>query len=405
MKTVLPRGSSRMVRPRQAAHGRTPTTLALTCTFALSIALLFGNSGCHPATASHSDDGQLSNRERQLVTESREHLHRLTASTEFPIDSVRWNFVESPTIDRVDWPDFETSDVYMINQSVFANLTFPGNCLFEGQVESIQVTRDGQIQNKISLISLDYKIRGEALAREIQRLDQLYHLHSRYNTAQDWLTEETYQDYQSQSHGDYPVVSLLVKRNPGQDGRHYIFVTFSDIRCPMSSLAQEAFNRIDAGDSDWALAALDRGLATELDETDVDGESLLNRAAETGSLPLVKALLDAGAAVDGPNLAVLSPLGRAVVEGHDEVAELLLAHGANIDRRAPGGQTALLEAASTNFHVRPNHETVSWLLSHGAKPDIPDSTGWSAIDYARRHNFKQVVDLLVKAQQHLPSIH
>jgi len=79
------------------------------------------------------------------------------------------------------------------------------------------------------------------------------------------------------------------------------------------------------------------------------------------SLPLVQALLDAGA---DPNDGVTLPLAASA--GDIPVLEALRAHGANVDQAwATDGATALY--AILNWSRTP--EGVMWLLAHGADPN------------------------------------
>ena len=79
------------------------------------------------------------------------------------------------------------------------------------------------------------------------------------------------------------------------------------------------------------------------------------------SLPLVHALLDAGA---DPNDGVTLPLAASA--GDIPVLEALLAHGAHVDQRwATDGSTALY--AILNWSRTP--DGVLWLLAHGADPN------------------------------------
>ena len=79
------------------------------------------------------------------------------------------------------------------------------------------------------------------------------------------------------------------------------------------------------------------------------------------SLPLVVALLDAGA---DPNDGVTLPMAASA--GDIPVLEALLAHGANVDQRwATDGSTSLY--AILNWSRTP--EGAGWLLEHGADPN------------------------------------
>ena len=79
------------------------------------------------------------------------------------------------------------------------------------------------------------------------------------------------------------------------------------------------------------------------------------------SLPLVTALLDAGA---DPNDGVTLPLAASA--GDIPVLEALLAHGANVDQRwATDGSTALYAI----LHWSRTPDGVLWLLAHSADPN------------------------------------
>ncbi len=60
-----------------------------------------------------------------------------------------------------------------------------------------------------------------------------------------------------------------------------------------------------------------------------------------GSITAVRAALDAGAAIDAPDVRGLTPLMIACAEGHREVARLLIDRGARPDLAGPHGETAL----------------------------------------------------------------
>jgi ankyrin repeat protein len=94
---------------------------------------------------------------------------------------------------------------------------------------------------------------------------------------------------------------------------------------------------------------------------DVRRPVLWGASRQTQSLPLVRALLDAGA---DPNDGVTLPLAASA--GDIPVLEALLAHGANVDQRwATDGSTALY--AMLNWSRTP--EGALWLLAHGADPN------------------------------------
>jgi ankyrin repeat protein len=67
----------------------------------------------------------------------------------------------------------------------------------------------------------------------------------------------------------------------------------------------------------------------------------IHAGAAAGSVPIVKALLDAGAEVDAAQEKGFTPLHEAALTGKLELARLLLDRGASVELAAEDGRTAL----------------------------------------------------------------
>jgi RNA polymerase sigma factor (sigma-70 family) len=67
----------------------------------------------------------------------------------------------------------------------------------------------------------------------------------------------------------------------------------------------------------------------------------IHAASAAGSVPIVRALLDAGADVNRAQQAGFTPLHAAAMEGRLELAKLLLDRGADVNAKADDGRTAL----------------------------------------------------------------
>ena len=116
------------------------------------------------------------------------------------------------------------------------------------------------------------------------------------------------------------------------------------------------------------------------------GDTALALAALRGHVPVVRRLIESGAALSGPGWA---PLQYAAFAGHADVVRLLLAGKPDLDRRAPNRQTALMLAAR-NGH----HEVVKLLIEADADMDLTDADGQSAMSLARKSGNTEVADYL-----------
>ena len=110
----------------------------------------------------------------------------------------------------------------------------------------------------------------------------------------------------------------------------------------------------------------------------VVGPDDLHRAAKAGDLDGLKAVLEAGAAVDARDGAGRTALMHVVDRGYVLLVEPLLAAGANLDVQAPDGATALFIAT-----VHGHTQIIERLMESGADISIRGPRGRTAVDVAR----------------------
>lgn len=83
--------------------------------------------------------------------------------------------------------------------------------------------------------------------------------------------------------------------------------------------------------------------------------------AAFGNLEMVRGLLDAGVDVDGnPDTADFHPLSMAARHGHDEIVDLLLQRGADVNYSSTRGSAIVYAAVGGSLAI------VRKLLAHGA---------------------------------------
>ena len=118
----------------------------------------------------------------------------------------------------------------------------------------------------------------------------------------------------------------------------------------------------------------------------------IHDAARVGDLAGVQAELDKGVDVnakDENDEAGWTPLHRAAMHGSKEIAELLIAEGANLNAKNEWGGTPLHYAARRGYK-----EDVELLIAEGADVNAMDDFGRTPLDWAKRRKHKETADLL-----------
>jgi ankyrin repeat protein len=183
----------------------------------------------------------------------------------------------------------------------------------------------------------------------------------------------------------------------------------------MTSLEVELFDAIKAGDFERAksLISADPALA---DARDAAGQSailaavyhgrkeianlLVARGAAltlfescaAGEFDRTQHLVTAGAAINAISGDGWTPLHLAAFFGHTNVAELLLAHGADVTARSANdtGNTPLHAALAANQQL-----VAGLLIGSGADVNAADAGGWRPLHLAAANNNLDAVQALI----------
>ncbi len=126
----------------------------------------------------------------------------------------------------------------------------------------------------------------------------------------------------------------------------------------------------------------------------VDGDKRppLLDASYGGKTEVVRFLLNNGADVNGKGSSV-PPIYAAAQSGHFEIVRILADSGADINRQdRKTGRTALMGAA---LHAKNDSqlEIVRMLVEKGARPQIRDQNGKTALDYAKQYGNAEIIKL------------
>lgn len=157
---------------------------------------------------------------------------------------------------------------------------------------------------------------------------------------------------------------------------------------PPERLQELLFDAARLGRADMILPLCRAGANVE--SHDPRGYTALILASYNGSLEVTRALLEAGAQVDAPDLGRgNTALMGVAFKGFGEIVTCLLDVGAEVDRRNLAGQTALMMAALFGRSV-----IVEELIAAGANPALVDVAGNSARSVAAAQSNEAMLMLL-----------
>ncbi len=174
----------------------------------------------------------------------------------------------------------------------------------------------------------------------------------------------------------------LVDRLAGADG--------TSLRAKTASGRTALFLAAAGGHAAAVRRLLARGAAGDSLK---DGRTPLHEAAARGHATVTRVLIDHKAEVDAPlRESLVTPLHLAAGHGHAEVVRLLLEKGPRVDRGDGVGRTALLHAVEAR-----RENIASLLLKHGADPRLPAKDGELPLHAAVSAGRVTLLPLLLRA--------
>ena len=167
-------------------------------------------------------------------------------------------------------------------------------------------------------------------------------------------------------------------------------------RLPVQNKAlNEVFDALAAGDVRRARHLLEQQ-PTLAHEKNAHGVTALHEAAEKGMQDIVELLLSQGADVDAKDRYEHTPLFKATWFLNWDIALMLLEKGANVNIQDADGHVLLHWAA-----FQGDREMINLLLSHGADVTAKDRDGRTPLEYAHAQGHREAAALIEKVHQNL----
>jgi len=182
--------------------------------------------------------------------------------------------------------------------------------------------------------------------------------------------------------------------------KHRICIFAVLLACVFSAAAQQTvpttiFEAAEGGDLE-AVARLLKGDPKLIEAANGEGDTALHLAAgcrrgEATGLPIVRLLLQSGAALDARNTSRQTPLLYAAYAGFGQIVELLASKGAVVQYQDTFGRSPVHYAAREG-----NPAVVEFLIKHGADLSLRDNQNRTPLDYAVLRNKTAVMETLLR---------
>ncbi|XP_005672755.1 ankyrin repeat and EF-hand domain-containing protein 1 isoform X2 [Sus scrofa] len=161
----------------------------------------------------------------------------------------------------------------------------------------------------------------------------------------------------------------------------------------------KAFSNINfitkAGDLASLKKAFESGIPVDMKDNYY--KTPLMTACASGNIDVVKFLLEKGANVNATDNFLWTPLHFACHAGQQDIAELLVKSGAVVDALSINNSTPLSRAIESC-----SLDTVKYLLDIGAKFQLENRKGHSAMDVAKAYADYRVIGLIKEKMDNLP---
>ncbi|PSB54756.1 ankyrin repeat domain-containing protein [Chamaesiphon polymorphus] len=200
----------------------------------------------------------------------------------------------------------------------------------------------------------------------------------------------------------YPLVNTAIRRCADRDGEQLLQATRKRRIRSQNRPVEKFIEMATIGNIDEVNRAIEIGI--EVDELGAKGHTALMAAAYHGHRSIVNILLSAGA---DPNLlsddnglgtagmtALMYAAGSFFASNRQQIVQLAIAGGAEVNQRGAGGRTAIFYAALAGSGYTNCVET---LIAAGADLEIQDDLGHTVLSSVAAAENYQMFNLLMQA--------
>ncbi len=199
----------------------------------------------------------------------------------------------------------------------------------------------------------------------------------------------------------YPLVNTSIRLCADRDGEQLLQSTHKRRIRQQNRPIEKFIEMATEGNIDEVKRAIEIGI--EIDELGAKGHTALMVAAYYGHQSIVKVLLAAGA---DPNLlsdddglgsgmtALMLAAGSFFASNRQQIVQLLIAGGADVNQRGAGGKTALFAAALTGSGYL---DCVETLIAAGADLDCHNDRGHTVLTSVAAAENYAILNLLMQA--------
>ncbi len=161
------------------------------------------------------------------------------------------------------------------------------------------------------------------------------------------------------------------------------------------------FEAAESGDLE-TVARLLKADPKLVEAKNAEGDTALHQAAgcrrgEQAALPIIRLLLENGAALDARNASGQTPLLYSAYAGFRQAVELFLDKGAAFQYQDRNGRSPLHYAAREGKAA-----VVEVLINKGADPSVKDGQGRTPLEYAALQNRTAVLEILLRLVRYDP---